>query len=731
MKIIFITEKPSVAQEYRKALKVNSTEKHDGYIEGFSPVMNTTLVITWCVGHLCELSYPEVYDPALKKWDMAQLPFLPQEYKYNVKDSVKKQFDIVKRLYHVSDLDAIYYAGDAGREGLYIQMLVRQMAGTKAGIKEKIIWIDSYTEREILKGIREAKDVSEYKSRTAAAYMRAIEDYAMGINFSRALSCKFGKDFNARIASDKWVTIAVGRVMSCVLGMVVSREREIKNFTETPFYKVEADTGFKTEWKAVEGSAYENSPLLYNESGFREREKAEYLVNTLAKTPQLKIKSLTVTDEKKSAPLLFNLAEIQNECTKKYKISPDETLAVIQSLYEKKLVTYPRTDARVLSSAVAAEVHINLNGLAKLGYKKDKVVQIAQNQWHKKLINSRYCDDSKITDHYAIIPTGYIDGVDRLSELELNIYHDIIDRFLCVFFPPAVFTKAEVVMEHSMFEKFFGSHKTIKEYGYLDVLDEKPTMEENTIAKLKEGAEYNATFAIKEGKTTAPKRYTSGSMVLAMENAGNLIEDEELRALIKGNGIGTSATRAEIIKKLVSISYLALNKKTQILTPTVVGECVYDILLANMPQLLNPEMTASWEKGLVGIEEGRINAKDYQTKMESFITTEVEKIKSSADVTYSVPQQEKIECICPICKKGKVFEGKKAFGCSEYKNGCNFTIWKTIAGKNISKSVVEKLVTTGKTSVLKGFKNKEGKTFDAALQFQDGKVTFLFNNKKK
>lgn len=728
---VITTEKPSVAQEYRKALKINQTEKKDGYIEGFSPVINKNVLITWCVGHLCTLSYPEVYDPEMKKWDINKLPFLPTEYKYEVISSVRKQFQVIKSLYHRQDVDTILYAGDAGREGIYIQMLVRQMAGVKNGVTEKVVWIDSYTEREILRGIKEAKPVDAYAGKTSAAYMRAIEDYAVGINFSRALSCKYGTDFNKRVASEKWKPIAVGRVMSCVLGMIVEREREIKNFVETPFYKVEADTGFKSDWKAVEGSVYFNSPQLYNEYGFIKREGAEYLVSTLSKTPTLTVENIKVKEEKKWAPLLFNLAEIQFECSKKYKISPDETLAVIQSLYEKKLVTYPRTDARVLSRAVASEIGVNLNGLAKLGYKYDVIAKIAQNKWHKELLNSQYCDDSKITDHYAIIPTGYSAGVDALSERELNIFHDIIDRFLSVFFPPAVYVKADVVLKHTMYERFFGSQKTLKEYGYLEVLDEKPSMETNLLSSLAEGQVLPATFAVKEGKTTPPKRYSSGSMVIVMENAGKMIEDEELRAQIKGSGIGTSATRAEIIKKLVSLDYIALNKKTQILTPTATGECIYDILAASLPQLLRPEMTASWEKGLTGIEDGRISADAYRQKMEQFVTTEVNKIKEGSGIQYSVPQQEKTECICPICGKGKVFEGKKSYGCSEYKNGCTFTVWKVIAGKEISRAAVEKLVKSGKTSVIKGFKSKDGKEFDAALCLKDGKVSFSFPKKRK
>lgn len=730
-KTVLITEKPSVAQEYKKALKVSASGKNDGYIEGYSPVLNRDMVITWCVGHLCTLSYPEVYDEAMKKWSLDTLPFLPEEYKYEVISNVKKQFGVVKKLYHMSELEAIYYAGDAGREGIYIQMLVRQMAGHKAGIEEKVIWIDSYTEREILKGIKEAKDVSCYKNKTDAAYMRGIEDYAIGINFSRALTCRYGKEFNQHIGStDKWKTLAVGRVMTCVLGIVVEREREIRNFVETPFYKVESDCGgFTAGWKAIETSAYYGSPMLYNEFGFKERDKAEYLVGTLNKDPQLTVEEIKVSDEKKKAPLLYNLAEIQSDCTKKYKISPDETLAVIQTLYEKKLCTYPRTDARVLSSAVAAEIGINLNGLAKLGYKMDILKEIAANQWHKGILKSQYVDDSKITDHYAIIPTGYIDGIRELSELEQNIYCDIVDRFLSIFYPPAVFTKAEVTLKHSIGESFFGSEKKLKEQGYLKVIGENIAIENNSMAALKKGQEIQAVFSVKEGKTTPPKRYTSGAMVLVMESAGKMIEDEELRAQIKGSGIGTSATRAEIIKKLVKIDYISLNKKTQILTPSHIGEAVYDVVKSTMPILLKPEMTANWEKGLDGIENGTVTMDDYRSKMERYVAAEVEKIKAGAGIHYTGKAAEKKEApqiICPKCKKGFLQEGKKSFYCSEYKNGCDFSIWKEIAGKTISATQVENLVKGGKTAVIKGFKSKSGKSFDAALELKDGKVSFVF-----
>lgn len=715
---IIICEKPSVSQEYKKVLQVQSKGKADGYIQGYSPVLGKEMVITWCVGHLCTLSYPEVYNPDLKNWKLETLPFLPTEYKYEVIPAMRKQFGIVKKLYHDKDLDAIYYAGDSAREGIYIQALVRQMAGHKSGIAERVVWIDSQTEAEILRGIREAKDITAYQDKINAAYMRAIEDYAVGINFSRALSCKYGKAFQSHCGSEKW-TISVGRVMSCVLGMVVSREREIRNFVETPFYKIAANTGFDTEWKADERSAYFGSPFLHNESGFKDKEKAQFLLATLSKTPVLTVQKIKLTEERKKAPLLYNLAEIQFDCSKRYKISPDETLAVIQSLYEKKLVTYPRTDARVLSSAVAGEIATNLNGLVKLGYKKDMTLLIAKNGWHKKLLNSPYVDDSKISDHYAIIPTENIGEADKLSEMETKIYHDIIDRFLCIFYPPAVYLKGEVILSHTMQERFYGSIKTLSEYGFLAVLDDKTEKTKNPLQGITEGQELPAIFAVKEGKTTPPKRYTSGSMVLAMENAGKMIEDEELREQIKGCGIGTSATRAEIIKKLVKIGYLKLNTKTQVLTPELSGETVYDILLGSIPALLKPEMTANWEKGLDGVDKGTVPAAVYRDKIEQYVRYEIGKIKAGQDITYSTEkaqETENVKLMCPKCGKGYIFQGKKVYGCSEYKNGCNFMIPKEISKKSITPSMVAKLVEGKPTGKLKGFKKKDGTEFSAALE---------------
>lgn len=732
-KIVIITEKPSVAQEYRTTLQLAADGKRDGYVEGFSPILNKNVVITWCIGHLCTLSTPDTYDGSLKKWDLATLPFLPKEYRYEVIPAMKKQFGIVKRLYHDSDLDAIYYAGDAGREGIYIQALVRQMAGHKNGIQEKVVWIDSYTQQEILRGIREAKDFCDYEKKIAAAYMRAIEDYAIGMNFTRALTKVYGPQYVEQAGEEKAV-ISVGRVMSCVLGMVVEREREIRSFKETVFYKVEADTGFTMNWRADENSVFFESPFLYNEYGFKERDKAQVLLDTLDQDKRLTVKKCKVSEEKKKAPLLFNLAELQAECSKKYKISPDETLAIAQSLYEKKLTTYPRTDARVLSSAVAAEIGRTLNGILRMGYRTDIVMEIANNKWHKNL-SMPYVDDSKITDHYAIIPTGVSTDISTLKEIELKVYEDILDRFLCIFFPPAIYTKAEVMLEHTIGEHFFGSMKTLKKYGYLEVLGEKTPLQDNVLADITNGMVLPAQYAIKEGKTIPPKRYNSGSMILAMENAGKLIENEELREQIKGSGIGTSATRAEILKKLSAhYRYLDIDKKTQILSPTIAGETVYDIIAGSIPELLKPDMTASWEKGLVQIEDGIVSSGEYRQKLERYVAAGINKIKAKPNITYAntaVGRPEKADLICPKCGKGHIFDGKKSYGCSCYKEGCDFVIWKEICGKIISWENMIKLIQGAETSVINGMTKKTGETFDAALKLDsEYKVKFVFKRKK-
>ena len=641
-KSLYIAEKPSVAQEFAKALKL-SGRRNDGYIE------SEDAIVTWCVGHLVTMSYPEAYDEKYKRWSLATLPFLPKEFKYEVIPGVEKQFKIVSRLLNRKDVETIYVCTDSGREGEYIYRLVEQMAGVK-GKKRKRVWIDSQTEEEILRGIREAKDLSEYDNLSSSAYLRAKEDY-LGINFSRLLTLKYGDSISNYLKS-KYSVISVGRVMTCVLGMVVRREREIREFVETPFYRVVniVDAGgqtFEGEWKAVKGSRYFQSFDLYKENGFKEREKAEELVSYLKeKTPlQCEVLSIEKKKEKKNPPLLFNLAELQNECSRRFKISPDETLQIVQEMYEKKLVTYPRTDARVLSTAVAKEIHKNLNGLMKYETSVPYLNEIAAMGSHKGLAKTRYVNDKQITDHYAIIPTGQ--GMNALKSLPYTarqVYDVIVRRFLSIFYPPAIYQKVAIITKMRE-EQFFANFKVLAEEGYLKVLgvpnpkknasvpDEKQQMEEgpadtgNTdtafferIQSLKKGMILPVMgLNIKEGKTSPPKRYNSGSLILAMENAGQLIEDEELRAQIKGSGIGTSATRGEILKKLFHNKYLALNKKTQIVTPTLQGEMIYDVVDHSIKSLLNPELTASWEKGLTYVAEGEITSEEYMQKLEHFI----------------------------------------------------------------------------------------------------------------
>lgn len=617
-KSLIVCEKPSVAQQFAKTLGVNG--RKDGYIE------NDSYIITWCVGHLITMSYPEKYDPELKKWDLNLLPFLPEEYKYEVIESVAKQFKIVKTQLNRKDVDVIYNAGDSGREGEYIQRLVYSMAGYNKNAKMKRVWIDSQTDEAIREGIRNAKDASEYDSLSDSAYMRAIEDYAIGINFSRALSCKFGKKFRQMTKSEKNKAISVGRVMTCVLGMIVEREMQIKKFTPTPFYGIEADCGFACKWKAVEGTSFYESPLLYNDTGFKEKEPAVKLKSIFDSKPALMVTSVNRKMEKKKAPLLYNLAELQNECSQKFKISPDKTLEIAQKLYEAKLTTYPRTDARVLSTPVAEVIQKNLTGLVKYGYQKDNIEYVLQDNLYKNIKKSVYCDDSKVTDHYAIIPTGMID-TSNLDELETKVFHLIIDRFVSIFFPEAVYEKVEVELMHPSKERFFTSEKVLKSPGYLVVTGYPEDAKNSTLSDVKEKDVLRALFEIKEGKTTPPKRYNTGSLILAMENAGNLIEDEELRAQIKGSGIGTSSTRAEIIKKLVKISYITVNQKTQIVTPHSDGEAVYQIVKENIPAMLSPKMTANWEKGLQQIADKEITKEKYLDILNSYVIKTVEEIK--------------------------------------------------------------------------------------------------------
>lgn len=675
-KALYIAEKPSVAQEFAKALKING-QRRDGYLE------SQDSVVTWCVGHLVTMSYPEKYDIKYKRWSLDTLPFLPREFKYEVIPGVQKQFEIVKGLLNREDVDTIYVCTDSGREGEYIYRLVAQMAGVH-GKKEKRVWIDSQTEEEIMRGIREAKDLSAYDNLSASAYLRAKEDYLMGINFSRILTLRYGNSVSNYL-NTKYQAISVGRVMTCVLGMVVRREREIRAFVKTPFYRVLSSIAlegenFEGEWRAVEGSRYFQTPYLYKENGFKEKAYAEKLIQELSVSQPLQctVEKIERKKENRNPPLLFNLAELQNVCSKLFKISPDETLKIVQELYEKKLVTYPRTDARVLSTAAAKEIYKNISGLRNYEHTAEIAQHIIEQGNYKNLAKTRYVNDKQITDHYAIVPTGQ--GLNALRSVSLTaqrVYETIVRRFVCIFYPPAVYQKISLVTKIQN-ESFFSSFKVLLDEGYLKVAtnsfakrkaadamssvnragaagnegseEEDPDTGKNGGNKADDSAEDMAcdtrllaalqnlkkgdilsvdSLSIKEGETSPPKRYNSGSMILAMENAGQLIEDEELRAQIKSCGIGTSATRAEILKKLCNIKYLALNKKTQVITPTLLGEMIFDVVNCSIRQLLNPELTASWEKGLNYVAEGSITEQEYMDKLEHFVRLRTRQVEDS------------------------------------------------------------------------------------------------------
>ena len=675
-KALYIAEKPSVAQEFAKALKING-QRRDGYLE------SQDSVVTWCVGHLVTMSYPEKYDIKYKRWSLDTLPFLPREFKYEVIPGVQKQFEIVKGLLNREDVDTIYVCTDSGREGEYIYRLVAQMAGVH-GKKEKRVWIDSQTEEEIMRGIREAKDLSAYDNLSASAYLRAKEDYLMGINFSRVLTLRYGNSVSNYL-NTKYQAISVGRVMTCVLGMVVRREREIRAFVKTPFYRVLSSIAlegenFEGEWRAVEGSRYFQTPYLYKENGFKEKAYAEKLIQELLVSQPLQctVEKIERKKENRNPPLLFNLAELQNVCSKLFKISPDETLKIVQELYEKKLVTYPRTDARVLSTAAAKEIYKNISGLRNYEHTAEIAQHIIEQGNYKNLAKTRYVNDKQITDHYAIVPTGQ--GLNTLRSVSLTaqrVYETIVRRFVCIFYPPAVYQKISLVTKIQN-ESFFSSFKVLLDEGYLKIAtnsfakrkaadamssvnragaadsegseEEDPDTGKNGGNKADDSAEDMAcdtrllaalqnlkkgdilsvdSLSIKEGETSPPKRYNSGSMILAMENAGQLIEDEELRAQIKSCGIGTSATRAEILKKLCNIKYLTLNKKTQVITPTLLGEMIFDVVNCSIRQLLNPELTASWEKGLNYVAEGSITEQEYMDKLEHFVRLRTRQVEDS------------------------------------------------------------------------------------------------------
>ena len=622
-KKLLITEKPSVAMQFAKALKIETNRKN-GYLE------NSEWIITWCVGHLVTMSYPEVYDKKLKFWRLDTLPFIPKDFKYEVIPNVQNQFNIIKELLTRQDVDTIYVSTDSGREGEYIYRLVDQMIGVDGKTKKRV-WIDSQTEEEILRGIKEAKDLSEYDSLSDAAYLRAKEDYLIGINFSRLLTITYGKRVASMINEDK-ASISIGRVMTCVLGMIVSREREIRDFVKNKYYKISADFDeFTAEWKRNSISKLYSDIDLYNDVGFKNKEKAEEVIAYL-KEKDATVEEVKKTKQKENAPLLFNLAEIQNECTKRFKIKPDETLEIIQSLYEKKLVTYPRTDARVLSTAVAKEISKNLNGLSK-NYKdveiQGYISKMIAEKYSTNLIKTKYVNDSKITDHYAIIPTGQgLENLDKLPDLQKNIYKLIVKRFLAIFFPPAEFSKVAVTLKIDE-ETFNANEKICLNKGYLEVLKQEDSAEpaKEILKTLRKGQIITPKeIIIKEAETVPPTRYNSGSIILAMENAGKLIEDEALREQIKGVGIGTSATRAEIIKKLEKIHYIDINAKTQIITPTKKGEIIFDVVNSSMPDMLNPKLTASWEKGLEMVANKEIKDKEFMIKLENYIKSKFKKI---------------------------------------------------------------------------------------------------------
>lgn len=659
MKALFITEKPSVAREFAAALNINAKNR-DGYMEG------DKAVITWCVGHLVTMSYPDQYDPALKKWDLETIPFIPDTFKYETIPGVQKQFDIVSSLLNREDIDTIYVCTDSGREGEYIYRLVDQQANVSKDKKKKRVWIDSQTKEEVIRGVKEAKDLSEYDNLAAAAYLRAKEDYLMGINFSRVLTLKYGWTLGNYLNQKRSLVVAVGRVMTCVLGMIVKREREIRTFVPTPFYRILGHfdcQGFEVEaeWKAVKGSKYFESKKLYKDNGFLDKKDAQEFIKYLedGSNNETIVVSSYKRQEKKNPPLLYNLAELQNECSKRFKLSPDETLKVVQDLYEKKLVTYPRTDARVLSSAVAKEIYKNIGGLNNYTPISGFANEIMQGKKYQGIIKSKYVDDKKITDHYGIIPTGQAVGsLSRISEMGQKVYDVIARRFLSIFMPPAVYLKIKLETQ-TKGEAFFANFKMLKDPGYLKVTGmggqkkEAQLTEEqiHAISSLKKGMPLPVKdYTIKDGTTSAPKRYNSGSLILAMENAGQLIEDEDLREQIKGSGIGTSATRAEIVKKLVSNKYIALNKKTQIVTPTLTGEMIVNVVSASIGSLLNPTLTASWEKGLTYVAEGSVTEEEYMQKLDKFVTQKTNIVKQN---NFQYQLRQSFDQIAPYYQKKK------------------------------------------------------------------------------
>ncbi len=721
-KTLIITEKPSVAMEYASVLQIKG--RKNGYLE------NEEYLITWCVGHLIAMSYPEKYDEKYKKWNLQELPFLPEIYQYEVIPSVKEQYEIVHKLMNSHEISRILYCGDSGREGELIGRLVRKYGGVRKGVEERRVWIDSFTKEEILRGIEEAKPLSDYDNIAAAGLIRSIEDFAIGINFSRALSCKYGNYFRSQSKSETKRGIAVGRVMTCVLGMIVEREREIRDFKQTEYYRIFSildNSGIQAEWKLTDKSALKGNKELYGEKGILQETLADSFLAGLPK--QVTISKLEKKTEKKYAPFLFNLTELQSECTKRFKISPAETLAVAQNLYEKKLTTYPRTDARVLSSPVAKVIEKTISGLKQYSDVIEYCEEILQAGWEEKISETRYTDDSKISDHYAIVPTGQgIEKLGELSELEKKIYELIVRRFLSIFYPPAEYYKIQLE-ETAGQELFAASAKMLKNAGYLSVAglaeeDKEKAVKIDMLEGLAEGDILSTSYKKEKGHTSAPPRYTSGSMMLAMENAGNLIEDEELRAQIKGSGIGTPATRAEIIIKLVKIEYICLNTKTQVLTPHTDGEAVYEIVRKTLPELLLPKMTAEWERGLSEIEKGKLSKEAYIGQLYQYIRRQITAMKEKDDGQSQEEdlnrEAEEILGNCPLCGKA-VKENSKSFYCSGYKEGCRWSVWKNdkyfaALGKKITKTLVKKLLENGQVQV-KDLKSRSGSNYSITLKY--------------
>lgn len=744
MKNLFITEKPSVGVEFAKALKIGSAKK-DGFIEGENNI------VTWCVGHLIEMSYPEKYDESLKEWKLDTLPFLPdpKKYKYEVIKAVASQFKVVKELLNRKDIGAIYYSGDSAREGEYIQRLVRMIAGHNSSAVEKRVWIDSQTEEEIFRGIQEAKPLSAYDNLSESAYARAIEDYGIGINFSRAISLKYSNMVYHAAGEDPHA-IAIGRVMSCVLGMIVERERQIRDNVRIPYYTVDGITnGLTVSWQALETSSFYTKTDLYKDIGFLKRDKAENF--TVSIEPSLTYSSLEKKKESKKAPLLFNLAELQGECTKLFHIGPDKTLEIAQKLYEAKMTTYPRTDARVLTTAICKEIQKNISGLTNVAEVSVFARDIMEKKAYQGIDSTKYTDDSAVSDHYAIIPTGDVRNMSGLSGVDKEVYLLICRRFLSIFYPAALYEKITAVFTSSK-EPFYLKLSRLVSPGWLSVADKIPDQTEteqslSILQGMKEGQTYPAEYIIKDKETEPPKRYTSGSMILAMENAGNLIEEEELREQIKGSGIGTSATRAETIKKLHTNKYISINTK-QIITPTALGECIYEVLKVSLPMILSPKMTASWEKGLSQIEQGSVSQAVYLDKMYQFIRDNTEKIKASdytgqleaplATITsiYKInPNKNKVpeDIVCPLCGAPLAKIKTGAIGCTNYKEtGCKFYFSNKYAGKILSMSQMVTLLKGGTTGVIKGlWSEKKQKKYDAKLTLENGRIRPVFDNNKE